>query len=920
MGELSPTLDGLSERMGALATFLRELTLQRPAWLLLLLAGPALWLIGRRSLGDFSASQRAMQTALRTLVLGGVALCLARPSLQREVADVSVVVLADVSASVSDAALEVERQAIANVETAADRRRLTRSLPVRVVRFARDASEWGAAGQRLPPLQRFAGRDSLDTDIAKAVTLGGGLVDAAALPRLLLLSDGQPTAGDAWQAAERAAARGVRIDVLRLNAGAHSPDSGQGEGDVAVERIDAPDDVRAHAPFDLQIRLLSDHADKIRLRLEQNGRAEKPTAERTVEVAPGLTVVPWTTRIDEAGVGIFRAKILAATSNRHRENDQGALAVATTPEPRVLCVDSQPDAVAAFQRALENEKIAVEVRGPRDGLTAAALQRYDLVIVSDVARAALGEATMAALDAFVRDGGGLLMAGGPGSFGSGGYAGSRLAPLLPVRLDLPEKLDEATLALALVIDRSGSMSGPKMDLTKEAARATAELMPPSDQIAVIVFDNQAVPVVRLQQAANRLRILNDIARIQASGGTNILAGLREAVDELTPARARKKHVILLSDGQSAYDGIADLVDAASNAQITFSAVGVGDGADQTLLQMIASRGGGRFYHTRDPASIPRIFSRETSQLGRQSIVEEPTSVRARKRAEALNGIVLSDAPKLRGYTVTRARPDADLLMTTGDGTPLLARWQVDLGQVAAWTSDIKPRWSADWMRWPAFPKFWAQVVRSTMRRRAATHLPLVSALNGDNLTVTIDAIGDDDQFLSGLQGTVAIVTAAAAAGAASTDANTTNAATASASSRKLPLIETAPGRYEAHAGLAAPDGGALLLTAALLRGNLPVAEASGRLALPYARELRPRIESARAFDDRTDGARLLEGLAARTGGTILDDPAQVLDPGGDHRTARVPVRTEILLVTVGLFLLDVLMRRVRLPAREKQGH
>jgi len=199
-------------------------------------------------------------------------------------------------------------------------------------------------------------------------------------------------------------------------------------------------------------------------------------------------------------------------------------------------------------------------------------------VLSDVARGALGDKRMNALDAFVRAGGGLLVAGGAQSFGAGGYAGSPLEPILPVRLDLPEKLDEATLALALVIDKSGSMSGPKMELTKEAARATAEMMPPSDLIAVIVFDSQATPVVRLQRAANRARILSDISRIQASGGTNILAGLREAVDELLSARARKKHVILLSDGQSGYDGITDLLETAAGAPITVSAVGVGEGA------------------------------------------------------------------------------------------------------------------------------------------------------------------------------------------------------------------------------------------------------------------------------------------------------------------------------------------------------
>ena len=238
---------------------------------------------------------------------------------------------------------------------------------------------------------------------------------------------------------------------------------------------------------------------------------------------------------------------------------------------------------------------------------------------------------MGTLDAFVRAGGGLLVAGGAKSFGAGNYGGSRLEAILPVRLDLPEKDDEATLALALVIDKSGSMGGPKMELTKEAARATAEMMPPSDLIAVIVFDSMAAPVVRLQRAANRARILGDISRIQASGGTNILAGLREAVDELLSARARKKHVILLSDGQSGYDGISDLLETASGATITVSAVGVGEGADQTLLQMIATRGGGRFYHTRDPASIPRIFSKETSQVGRPPSSRSPPAARHQAR-------------------------------------------------------------------------------------------------------------------------------------------------------------------------------------------------------------------------------------------------------------------------------------------------
>ena len=344
---------------------------------------------------------------------------------------------------------------------------------------------------------------------------------------------------------------------------------------------------------------------------------------------------------------------------------------------RVLCLEGTPGAASSFAHALAAQAITSDVR-PARAAPASDLDRYDLVVLADVPRAGSPTAAIAALESFVRAGGGLLVAGGTQSFGPGGYLGTRLATILPLRLDVPDRQEEASLALALVIDKSGSMAGEKLELTKQAARATAEALPPSDQIAVVVFDSQSQPVVQLQRAANRQRIASDIGRIQASGGTNILAGLREAVEELLPARARKKHIILLSDGQSPYDEIPDLIDAASAARITISAIGVGDGADQTMLKMIAERGGGRFYQTRDPASIPRIFSRETSDLDDQLIVQRPTSVRVVKRIAAFAGVDLTRAPPLGGYVVTRPRA------RRGDRARDRRR-RAAAGPLAAWT-------------------------------------------------------------------------------------------------------------------------------------------------------------------------------------------------------------------------------------------
>jgi Ca-activated chloride channel homolog len=856
-----------------------RLAFERPAWLLLLLATPVLFVWLRRSLADFPPAQLALQGALRTLILAGVAAALAGSTLRRPARGISVVALADVSDSVPTDALAFERAQLAALVRAAAERG---DPSPRLIRFAAGPEEIPTGGETGPALARFSGGGGAATDPALAAGLGAGLVDTGSLPRLLLLSDGVATRGDLAREAARLGSRGIPLLALPLPPSA--------AGDAAVVDLFAPDDIHERVPFKVDVRLLADRAMAARVRLEADHGATIDDPNRTVTLAPGATSVSFQVRLAQSGTAILRAR-LEAPGDLHPENDQGVLAVAAAREERVLCLEGTPGAAGSFARALGAERIAADVR-PATSLAAGGLGRYDLVALADVPRAALPDAALAALESFVRDGGGLLVAGGTQSFGPGGYLGTRMASLLPLRLDIPARQEEASLALALVIDKSGSMAGEKLDLTKLAARATAEALPPADQIGVIVFDSQARPVVQLQRAANRQRIANDIGRIQASGGTNILAGLREAVDELGAATARKKHVILLSDGQSPYDEIPDLVDAARAARITISAIGVGDGADQTMLKMIAERGGGRFYQTRDPTSIPRIFSRETSALDDQLIVERPTAVRVSKRIAALRGIDVEHAPPLGGYVVTRPRAQAETVLATGEGTPLLARWQLGLGEVTAWTSDLGARWGSTWARWAPFDKLWAQLTRATMRKRAAGHFTIRSERRGDQVTVAVDAIGPDDSFVTGLDGRLDI-TAVAADGHA-------------APVRPLPLPETAPGRYETTFR---PDieTGALLFAATFTAAGAPVADAAGRLTLPFAPELLPRPPSS------NEGAAELAAAAAASGGRVVRDAREALDPGGDHRETNFPLRTPILLVALALFVADVAFRRVRLP-------
>jgi Ca-activated chloride channel family protein len=841
----------------------RSLTLAHPRWLVLLASAPFLTIAAVLSVTEAPARRRALSTALRYSFLTLVALALAGPSLGRDETAVSLVALVDVSASITDAQLAEEERALAVVGTSARTRRPPAT--VRVVRFAAEPEE--IAGS---PIGRSA--NVQETDIGLALGLAAGLQEPGRVPRVLLLSDGRATRG-------QAAARGGRIFWQRP--------AGSAPADVAVLDLAAPDEIRPQASFDLEVRLGASHPGSARLRLSETREGRVNASERTVAFGAGVTPVRWPVRLERSGRTLFRVQILQADGNARPENDTGVLAVAPRPRPRALVLEARAASAAPFVRALEAQGIEVDSRAPR---AAGPLEPYDLVVLSDVARGALPPALQAALGEHVNRGGGLLVGGGPESFGSGGYGGTPLAALLPVRQDPTDQRKDATLALALVIDRSGSMSGPKMDLTKEAARGTAQMLAPDDLISVIVFDSQAHPVVRLQPASNRQRILSDIAQIRASGGTNILPGLREAFDQLFAARARKKHVILLSDGQSPYEGIPELVDDAAAARITVSAVGVGEGADQTLLQMIASRGGGRFYHTRDPASIPQIFTRETAEVSRSSVIEEPTRMRASGRAEALGGLSLETAPPLRGYSRVRGRPEAEVLLSTGQGDPLLARWQVGLGQVAVWTSDLASRWSAELARWSSFPKLWGQLARTLMRRGAANHFTIAAHLEGDRALARIDAVGGDDQPLGGLGGDLEVL-------AVSADGE-------QASPQRVPLREAAPGVYQADAPAGGP--GALLLTARLADARgVPVAEAEGRLAIPFAPELQPEANDAR-------GLSLLEALGAASGGGPATTPEVVLDAGRDRVRSEQPWRTPMLLAAILLFLADVALRRASL--------
>jgi Ca-activated chloride channel homolog len=182
---------------------------------------------------------------------------------------------------------------------------------------------------------------------------------------------------------------------------------------------------------------------------------------------------------------------------------------------------------------------------------------------------------------------------------------------LAIGAQTPAPQQRPSLAMVVVLDRSGSMAGLKMDLAKEATKATLSLLGERDSFGVLTFDYNFQWALNIAEVRNKDQMLVAIDRIMATGNTNIYPALREAYQRLQAVPAQMKHVILLSDGQTPAENFMTLTSEMLNNKITVSTVAVTAASDRVLMENIARWGGGRAYYVENPQGIPQIFRNDT---------------------------------------------------------------------------------------------------------------------------------------------------------------------------------------------------------------------------------------------------------------------------------------------------------------------
>lgn len=825
---------------------------------------------------DFSAFQLVLNALLRVALVLALTATLARPSTSQFSTSVCVAWVVDVSESVPDPVLE---QAHTLVQAAHDAKGGERMVLVTVAGrpIVRDLPP---PMGRLAPIARHSDELEPLSDPAAGVRLALGLCPQNAVRRLVLVTDGNENRGDLLAEAARAAELGIPIHVHRIPF--------EPPAEVAIRDLLVPDDVRLSEPFNMTAVLFSTRTTTARLDLTQNGFRD--IRGRVVELTPGRNEIALPVEVYEPGLRRFTLTVRPDDTDRFEENNTYVRTLTVTGRPRVLYVEGESRARQYLQRALDRERndlanFDLEVRGSTGfPTTLEEMQAFSVILLSDVPAQFLSRTAMNALGRWVREGGGLILIGGENSFGPGGYDNTPIEELSPVTFDLQRQRNQPSLAITLVIDRSGSMDGQKIEMVKEAARAVVDLLGPQDQVSVIAFDDRPDTVVRMQSASNRARIRADIGRIAPGGGTDILPALTQAYVDLLGTPARIRHVIVLTDGQAPWNGIADVTSRMRADGITVSSVAVGREADRTLLEMIAELGGGRFHATNDPSNVPQIFVQETSEVARTNLIEEPFRPIAVRRSQATAGIPWDSVPYLLGYVKTEARSSAEVLLESEQRDPILARWRQGVGRVAAFTSDAKNRWSVEWVRSRYYPQFWAQLVRDMMYVQSEETFALHATMDQGEAVLVTDAIGPDDRFVNGLQ-------------------SVANLEGPDGQRLTVPLRAVGPGRYEGRTRL--PAFGPWRIEVEHALDGRQIAVSPGSVTWPYADE----------YQVVAPDLALLVDVAALTGGVPEPTPAMLWDPLEQRTESRQEWWPRVLLFALGIFLLDLLLRRIRLFGR-----
>ena len=939
---------------------LRGLEFVRPWWLVALAAVPLVVAVGWRSLAALGR-RKWLATAARAGLVACLAMALAEPRIRRTTDHVTVLFVIDRSLSVppeyapdllcpDGEPVDLRWERIRRFVNDSVRMRGPgrRDARAGVILFGRRPKLVlpPAAVDRLPIDERLAGPiDGEYTDLAAALKLAQASFPETHGKRIVVISDGNENLGRAEEQAQLARRQGVQIDVLPLAVGYRN------ENEVLVQAVEVPP--RVAGGERLPVRVLIRNAHPTRLVegtlevIEVRDRQGRPLApvdapQRpgpvTVTLRPGLNVFKFLTRADadagEPDVSLtYRATVVPTKSmdpdgrnavaglpGDRASNNRASASVVARGRKRVLLIDDPLAEGSPHQHlidTLRRGKIEVH-RLPADRLPqdradlAVFLADYDCVVLANCPADAFATPDQMEVirQSVAEQGMGLVMVGGPNSFGPGGYQKTPVETALPVACDILSPEAAGKGGLVLIMHASEMADGNRWQ--KEIAKLAVERLGPADMVGVLYYGADAEWFIPFQPVGtDKGRFLAEIDGMTPGDMPNFDPYLALAVDTLSDPRhgLAVRHCVVISDGDPVLgpQGQAAIHRMAATGT-TCSAVGVAThgASEDARMKQIADGTRGNFYSVSDPRRLPAIYVKESRRVSQSFLHTDPFEPQLRLRGGPTAQLP-DRLPPLRGFVRTTLKPGEFTEMAV-EGPPVkdvrfpvVAYRQYEAGRTVAFTSDARTipgtavaGWDRDWAASDLYQKFWEQTINWAMRSTETGRLTVVTEYRDGRVRVVVEARDEADRPLAGvtIRGTVTPPRPLAAGEAAP----------------RIEFQRVGPGRFEAE--FPAGEAGAYFVYARAFRDGQLVDAARAGVTVPYSPE----------FADLEPNPALLRRLAELTGGLVYtEDDAELLRVAraGDVfrdalKTVRAlpPVWAWLVFAAAVLLAVDVAVRRV----------
>ncbi len=906
-----------------MGTFWNDLTdrvsVGRPIWLLLLpVVLPPLVLFSMKSLAGLGKFRRAVAIGLRAAVVTLIVCALAEVQAVRKNDKLTTMFVVDVSESIP---VDMRKNTLRFVTEEAKKRR--KDDLAGVVVFGRNASVETPPSPSEPNL--LLGIESTInpqyTDLAGAMKLALATFPEDSARRIVLVSDGNENRGNVLEQAAAASRLGVQVDVLPIDYFYNK--------EVLVEKISIPPDVKKGESVNINVVVRASEPTGGTLQIFQkdsdNRRAPAPGNEDPVPIRleRGVNVFTLKQRITETNFYTFTAEFVPekGSGDQRTINNVAEGFTYARGTAQVLLIEGARGEHAELVKALREKKIEVKVLVAPDvdgsgGVGGdplpedlGQLQPYDAVILGDVAKESFTDGQQKLLEANVHDmGAGLIMLGGPRSFGAGRWMNSPVEKALPVDMEIKAMRVQGKSALVMLMHASEIAEGNYW--MKVIAMEALKSLSSYDYAGVSHYEGMEAWLFKVKpigaNKANMLKLLDRMTPGDMPAFDPLLQlsmkGLKEIPDAMT------RHIIVISDGDPAPPTRA-IINQLVQSKITVTTVIVAaHGNDLGALQVmrdLSTKTKGRFYNVTNPKSLPRIYQKEARLISRPLIFEQspPFSLAVKYQSEPIVGIP-SVLPPISGYVQTSVKdnelvevPIVSPVPSTGQVNPILAHWNYGLGRSVAFTSDAGRRWAGNWPDWEGYAAFWSQIVRWSMRPVDSRNLSLAVRREEGRLHIVVDALGKENEFLNFLQMQASVLGP-------------------DLQPMRVGLVQTAPGRYEGTVENAEASGNYFVNLGYSGPDNVKGIVTSG-VSVPYSdeyRELRSNPTTLETIASLTNGQ--VHSWKTRNEGEV-DIARTVSEIDSFRRDAYTtpprgfsPLWPTLLWLSSILFLGDVAVRRV----------